>query len=595
MRYSLEKFSAIPQAAREKLVSSGIQDSDALLQRAELPEMRALLAKQIGYPVSEVTKWTGMCDLVRVKGIGPAYAELLVVSGVASNIQQLISQFSDESKPSVISSKEKATVGVAPEEKAMRVHEVLLDYARQNKRVDRVPGLGELLNAVEEAKELRPRLILSPLPDKNAFRLEILSDSRRDRKIMNKFMVRLLAAILGLIAIAIAANAIYVAINLTKYYEWLPQDFRFQIVKTISFYSSSSLAISTLMVLLLACLVIIIQRIYSYIWSEYVEIWLFDHPSYWEFYRVVSKQNTNRQMRAGYIGIGIILVLVTVLTVLYLKSETQDGGLGNLLGQLYYPACLSGIIITGVIAYPSVKFYIREIRFSKAIEKSAFQRYLIDLLGQIVEIPLLIFFMTRLLLPGVQFLGSNIDYKFILPGFTRQVYGSCLAALPELATTFHWTSPLSEKAAPACTRWITYKWADNVKISQENVINDVQITMDWLTKGAILWIVVTAILLLFILPYLIIGGIYKGLAYILLLLAVAQAQGWLESNSLGWIGLNSESVGSEALVLFIVIACALTFDWLIGVLTERKKVCQECKLELDDGDLYCSGCGLMQP
>ena len=90
MRYSLHKFQCIPDESLGKLAAAGITDSDTLLSRAATPKQRKVLAEMTQIPINDLTLWCGVADLLRVKGIGIAYANLFVHSGCAANVQQLI-------------------------------------------------------------------------------------------------------------------------------------------------------------------------------------------------------------------------------------------------------------------------------------------------------------------------------------------------------------------------------------------------------------------------------------------------------------------------------------------------------------------------
>jgi predicted flap endonuclease-1-like 5' DNA nuclease len=66
-------------AAAERLRASNIHTTMDLLARPAQD-----LAKETGLDASRVETWQSMADLIRIKGIGPQYADLLVRSGVRS-------------------------------------------------------------------------------------------------------------------------------------------------------------------------------------------------------------------------------------------------------------------------------------------------------------------------------------------------------------------------------------------------------------------------------------------------------------------------------------------------------------------------------
>ena len=50
MRYSLEKFSNIPQDTIQSLSDNGITNSDQLLNRAATPDLRKKITQQLAFP-----------------------------------------------------------------------------------------------------------------------------------------------------------------------------------------------------------------------------------------------------------------------------------------------------------------------------------------------------------------------------------------------------------------------------------------------------------------------------------------------------------------------------------------------------------------
>lgn len=77
----------LPKEAAEKLAKAEITDTDGLLAKAATPAARTKLAKATGLEVKQLHAWVRMCDVVRVKGIGPTMAKLLDAAGVKSVAQ----------------------------------------------------------------------------------------------------------------------------------------------------------------------------------------------------------------------------------------------------------------------------------------------------------------------------------------------------------------------------------------------------------------------------------------------------------------------------------------------------------------------------
>jgi hypothetical protein len=83
--YPLEQI--LPKSATEKLAAAGVETSDQLLAAAAKRPARAKLAKTTGLGLKLLTEWTKMCDLLRIKGVGPEMTRLLGAAKVTTVAQ----------------------------------------------------------------------------------------------------------------------------------------------------------------------------------------------------------------------------------------------------------------------------------------------------------------------------------------------------------------------------------------------------------------------------------------------------------------------------------------------------------------------------
>jgi len=65
-----------------KLAEVGCGSTEALLAQAALPGGREALALQIGVEPARVLEWANRVDLMRVRGVGSEYSDLLEAAGV---------------------------------------------------------------------------------------------------------------------------------------------------------------------------------------------------------------------------------------------------------------------------------------------------------------------------------------------------------------------------------------------------------------------------------------------------------------------------------------------------------------------------------
>lgn len=82
MSYSIAEIEGIGPAYAKKLQAAGIRTTDAYLERAKDPKGRKALAEETGIDDKRILKWANMADLMRIKGVGEEYSELLEAAGV---------------------------------------------------------------------------------------------------------------------------------------------------------------------------------------------------------------------------------------------------------------------------------------------------------------------------------------------------------------------------------------------------------------------------------------------------------------------------------------------------------------------------------
>lgn len=79
---SIDAVEGIGQRTATKLRKNGIRTTDALLKRAGDRKGRRKLASETGFPEKQLLEWVNRSDLMRCKGIGGEYSDLLESAGV---------------------------------------------------------------------------------------------------------------------------------------------------------------------------------------------------------------------------------------------------------------------------------------------------------------------------------------------------------------------------------------------------------------------------------------------------------------------------------------------------------------------------------
>lgn len=80
--YAIIDIEGIGEVYAKKLKDAGITTTKALLEAAATKKQRADLAEKTGISGALILTWANHADMMRVRGIGPQYAELLEASGV---------------------------------------------------------------------------------------------------------------------------------------------------------------------------------------------------------------------------------------------------------------------------------------------------------------------------------------------------------------------------------------------------------------------------------------------------------------------------------------------------------------------------------
>ncbi len=125
----IRQIEGVGPAYAEKLAAAGITTTEALLKAAGHKAGRAALAAEIGIQEAMLLDWVNRADLMRVKGIGEEYSDLLEAVGVD-------------------------TVKELAQRTSQNLHAALLQTNESKKLVRRVPSLKEVQDWVTYAKTL---------------------------------------------------------------------------------------------------------------------------------------------------------------------------------------------------------------------------------------------------------------------------------------------------------------------------------------------------------------------------------------------------------------------------------------------------------
>ena len=126
---SIIKVEGIGQVYAQQLLAAGIRTTEALLDKGGTPKGRQEIAEKTGIGESLILRWVNHVDLLRIKGVGGQYAELLEAAGVD-------------------------TVVELAQRDANNLYKTLVASNQEQKRVRKLPALKQVKAWVKHAKRL---------------------------------------------------------------------------------------------------------------------------------------------------------------------------------------------------------------------------------------------------------------------------------------------------------------------------------------------------------------------------------------------------------------------------------------------------------
>ena len=127
------KIEGIGATYKEKLGTAGIKTTEKLLEAGCMAKAREELAAKTGIPEKLLLEWVNLADLMRIKGVGEEYSDLLEEAGVD-------------------------TVAELANRNADNLFQKILEINKEKKLVRRPPVMTQVQKWVEQAKKL-PRKV----------------------------------------------------------------------------------------------------------------------------------------------------------------------------------------------------------------------------------------------------------------------------------------------------------------------------------------------------------------------------------------------------------------------------------------------------
>jgi predicted flap endonuclease-1-like 5' DNA nuclease len=131
MSYPIIDIEGIGPKYAKMLKKVGITQTKHLLDRGKDRKGRKDIAKESGCTETQILKWMNMADLMRIRGVGEEYSELLEAAGV-DTIKELRTRKPDN------------------------LHEAMTTVNTKKKLVRQLPGPKQVKSWVDQAKKLKP-------------------------------------------------------------------------------------------------------------------------------------------------------------------------------------------------------------------------------------------------------------------------------------------------------------------------------------------------------------------------------------------------------------------------------------------------------
>jgi predicted flap endonuclease-1-like 5' DNA nuclease len=129
----LTEIEGIGEVYAAKLQAADIDSIEALLETGATPKGRQELEEKTGIAHKLILEWVNLADLMRIKGVGEEYSDLLEEASV-DTVKELRHRNPDN------------------------LHAALLEVNAQKKLVRQVPSRNQVADWIEQAKTLPPKV-----------------------------------------------------------------------------------------------------------------------------------------------------------------------------------------------------------------------------------------------------------------------------------------------------------------------------------------------------------------------------------------------------------------------------------------------------
>lgn len=594
MHYALDEFNIIPENARQQLAHAGIHNTDYLLLRAATPKQRQTLAKETRLDEVEISQYCGVADLVRIKGVGPAFAQLIVACGLARNVQELVSVLGGETLSNPNSARLRTAQQESMKQAAAAAAQVLSMRQKDLGLNTRPPSPRELAEIGEEALELRPRIVF-PDPQENEDFRQFTWDKYKKETYQS---LKISGSILGFLALSIGflftITNIYTRSKIKQQSIWHDElgQIGVRLMDRVLGGLNETLIAITLIILAGLLILLAINQIISFLQNTWLVVFMFNRKAYQDYFISISSADLKKRVRASWRAVGIFGLIVLGLLFFYSRMILNDLPMDEFLQKIRLPVSISGVLIGLVVSFPLLGFYWSEYRQKPDFDQTAAQRYLVYYLSKVLVIPVMILLLVWVALPIALRTHTDYSQKHIIPDLRRDIL-SFQAEIINLEIQDEKADARRQLALKRLEEDILPQIEDMIFIPLEGDSGIFTYAIP-VAMNMVIWVALSSYIALFVFPYLLLGGCRRGLLYVLILGVSFFTENVLAAKAPQWFSLPPGSPQGILTIAFFVFANALFLDWVFDRFTERTKPCLLCNQIVDEKDLFCSTCGHVQ-
>jgi type IV secretory pathway VirB2 component (pilin) len=591
MRTGLEQFPSIPESDRLALASAThlIEDTDQLLESACTPARIHALAETTRIPFTRLARYASLADLVRVKGVGPALAELLVSALAVATVHELAN-----ADPVIL-------------------HEKLAAFQSESDSGLRMPSLEELRQACSEARELRPRLSLHREAYDPHFRQKLFQEAWKSRKRMFRPTLGSIAGMFILpVGLILAVIYLYLVPNSPRPISAYPQIN--QIIWTAQRLNYDLLAYSTLAIAVLllgvALILLGIYALFIYFGDTWLVLLLFNSPALHKvFEKVIMQEGKKGQgkkigkdekkskgeknpSRALWWVVGTFAILFLAVTGMALYMILiQSASSSAVLAEIAKFIIPGGVLIATAAFLPELRYTLSLTR-EEMVPEDAVKRICVYRMYNLLPLLVLIGLLVKVLVPLTITWHTCLYQDRLVPAVTQQFMqkGQQLRHMVSTDTKM-------EETRKFAIWMVEVSMPDKMQtLASESITNNLTDINSGITAALnmVVWIVLTAFLMYFVVPYLMLGGWKRGLFYMIVIGLSYWIGELFVENAPAWFALPEKSGSRFLVAAFFVFITTLFFDWIFGLVVNRRKVCPACQSEQPAESHYCSQCGFQQ-